>query len=66
MQVDIEVVEPTGGEVLVFTTIDGTEVVAKSDPNRTVRRGDRVMLTADMKHMHLIDPQTNLVVGSDS
>lgn len=66
MQVQIEVVEPTGGEVLVFTTIDGTEVVAKSDPNHTVRRGDRVMLTADMNRMHLIDPQTDLVIGSDN
>ena len=59
-------VEPTGGEVLVFTTIDGMEVVAKSDPNHTVRRGDRVMLTADMNRMHLIDPQTDLVIGSDN
>ena len=66
MQVDIEVVEPTGGEVLVFTTIDGMEVVAKSDPNHTVRRGDRVMLTADMNRMHLIDPQTDLVIGADN
>ena len=52
--------------MLVFTTVDGTEVVAKSDPNHTVRRGDRVMLTADMNRMHLIDPKTDLVIGSDN
>lgn len=62
LKIEIEVVEPTGGEVLVFTTIAGTEVVAKADPNRNVRRGDQVVLTVDMDRMHLIDPASDVVL----
>ena len=66
LDIEIEVVEPTGGEVLVFTTIAGTEIVAKADPNHNVKRGDRVALTVDMNHMHLIDPASETVVNPAS
>ncbi len=62
LEIEIEVVEPTGGEVLVFTTIAGTEVVAKADPNHNVQRGERVVLTVDMDRMHLIDPVSEVVL----
>ena len=62
MEVDVEVIEPTGGETLVFTRVNDAEVSAKCDPNLSVTPGTRVTLTADMSHMHLIEMETDQVV----
>ena len=66
LEIDVEVVEPTGGETLVFTSLNGAEVSAKCDPNVAIAPGDRVTVTADMSHMHLIDTDTGRVVRTNS
>ena len=58
-----DVVEPMGGETLVSTSINGADVVAKCNPNMTVKPGSELKLTADMDHMHLIDIDSQHVVS---
>ena len=59
----VDVVEPMGMETMVhFFTIDGTEVCARVDPARGQAPGEIMRLRANLDHMHLIDPATNLVL----
>ncbi len=62
LKVDADVVEPMGGETLVFSSINGADVAAKCNPNMSVKPGDELKPTADMTHMHVIDTETNRVV----
>ena len=58
----LDVVEPMGMETMVYFTIDGQEVCGRVDPGSAVGPGETMRLYADMDRMHLIDPQTGLVI----
>jgi multiple sugar transport system ATP-binding protein len=58
----IAVVEPMGMETMVFLAIGGHEVVARVAPASAVAPGENMTLQANLAHMHLIDPATDLVV----
>jgi multiple sugar transport system ATP-binding protein len=58
----IEVVEPMGMETLVYFPINGTTVCGRVDPGASPTAGKRMQLLADLNHMHLIDPKTDLVI----
>lgn len=58
----IEVVEPMGNETMVYYVLNGTEMCARIDPAANAVAGKSMQLEADMNHMHLIDPKTNLVI----
>jgi multiple sugar transport system ATP-binding protein len=58
----IDVVEPLGMETMVYFTIDGTEVCARVSPEAALAPGERMRFMADMRHMHLIDPETDRVI----
>jgi multiple sugar transport system ATP-binding protein len=60
--VTLDVVEPMGMETMVFFTIKGTEVCARVEPTAAGEAGASMQLHANMEHMHLIDPATNLVL----
>jgi multiple sugar transport system ATP-binding protein len=60
--VALDVVEPMGMETMVYFTIDGVEVCGRVEPSAAGNAGERMRLAADLRHMHLIDPQTELVV----
>jgi multiple sugar transport system ATP-binding protein len=60
--VPLDVVEPLGMETLVFFTVDGTEVCGRVDPASAPTAGQPMQLSADLGHMHLIDPETDLVI----
>jgi multiple sugar transport system ATP-binding protein len=60
--VPLDVVEPMGMETLVYFTVDGTEVCGRVDPASAPVAGQPMQLTADLSHMHLIDPETDLVI----
>jgi multiple sugar transport system ATP-binding protein len=60
--VPIEVVEPMGMETMVYFTVNGTEIAARVNPADAQQPGETMRFTADMRHMHLIDPSTDLVI----
>ncbi len=60
--VTLDVVEPMGMETMVFFTIHGTEVCGRVEPTAATGPGQPMPLYANLDHMHLIDPATNMVV----
>jgi multiple sugar transport system ATP-binding protein len=60
--VPLDVVEPMGMETIVFFTVQGTEVCARVDPTAAKSAGEPMRLAANLDHMHLIDPKTDLVL----
>jgi multiple sugar transport system ATP-binding protein len=58
----LDVVEPMGMETMVYFMVDGTEVCGRVEPTSAGNPGEQMRLVADLRHMHLIDPQTELVV----
>jgi multiple sugar transport system ATP-binding protein len=57
LEVDIEVVEPTGPDTLVFFTLGGSEVIARLPP-RSIQSGKRALLGVDMAKVVVFDPQS--------
>ena len=60
---DVQVVEPMGMDTMVFFSVKGTDICARSAPQAVVGAGHRMEFTVDLHHMHLIDPETNRVIG---
>ncbi|HJT06532.1 MAG TPA: sn-glycerol-3-phosphate ABC transporter ATP-binding protein UgpC [Stellaceae bacterium] len=60
--VPVDVVEPMGMETMVYFNIEGTEICARVSPEAAAAPGERMSLMADMRHMHLIDPESDRVV----
>ena len=58
----LDVTEPMGMETMVFFTVNGTEVCARVEPSAAVGPGQPMRLYANLNHMHLIDPATELVL----
>ncbi len=58
----LDVVEPMGMETMVYFTVDGQEVCGRVDPGSATGPGESMRLYANMNHMHLIDPQTGVVL----
>ncbi len=59
---DVVVLEPMGIDTMVFIDIEGTEVCARSTPREAGNVGERMGFTVDMNNMHLIDPDSSVVV----
>ncbi|TPL54051.1 sn-glycerol-3-phosphate ABC transporter ATP-binding protein UgpC [Mesorhizobium sp. B2-4-6] len=62
IKVPVEVVEPMGMETLLHVLIAGAETTARIDPAATPKPGETVMLSLDMGHMHLLDPESGKVL----
>ncbi|HTV46547.1 MAG TPA: sn-glycerol-3-phosphate ABC transporter ATP-binding protein UgpC [Stellaceae bacterium] len=58
----LDVVEPMGMETMVYFTVDGVEVCGRVNPTAASAVGEAMPLVADLNQMHLIDPNTELVV----
>ena len=58
----LDVIEPMGMETMVFFAVQGTEVCARVDPSAATAPAQPMRLYANLNHMHLIDPQTDLVL----
>src|SRR6201984_2188309 len=56
----LDVIEPMGMETMVFFTVNGTEVCARVEPSTASTPGQPMRLYANLNHMHLIDPATEL------
>jgi multiple sugar transport system ATP-binding protein len=57
-----DVMEPMGMETMVYFRLDGVEVCGRVEPSSTSPPGEPMRLSADLNQMHLIDPQTDLVL----
>jgi multiple sugar transport system ATP-binding protein len=51
-----------GMETMIYITIAGTEVCTRVTPESAVAPGERMRFMADMRHMHLIDSETERVI----
>jgi multiple sugar transport system ATP-binding protein len=60
--VTLDVVEPMGMETMVYFAVNGTEICARVEPSAATASGQPMRLYANLNHMHLIDPQTGLVL----
>jgi ABC-type sugar transport system ATPase subunit len=58
----IEVVEPMGNETMVFFSVGGAEVCARTDPNAGAKVGSPMKMAAHLDHMHLIDNASGQVL----
>ncbi len=58
----LDVIEPMGMETMVFFSVGGTEVCARVEPSSVPQPGEAMRLCANLNHMHLIDPDTRLVL----
>jgi multiple sugar transport system ATP-binding protein len=58
----LDVVEPMGMETMVFFRLDGQEICGRVDPGSAAGPGQPMRLFANMDHMHLIDPQSGMVL----
>jgi multiple sugar transport system ATP-binding protein len=58
----VDVVEPMGMETMVYFIVEGTEVCARVSPEAAQRPGEHMRFMADMRHMHLIDPELEQVI----
>ena len=62
IELPVDVVEPMGMETMVYSSVNGAGVCARVSPDASPVPGERMRLVADLRHMHLIDPATNLVI----
>jgi multiple sugar transport system ATP-binding protein len=58
----LDVIEPMGMETMVFFGINGVEVCARVEPSSVPGPGQSMRLSTNLAHMHLIDPETHLVL----
>ncbi len=58
----LDVVEPMGMETMVYFRVDGTEVCGRVEPTAAKNSGEAMQLRANLDHMHLIDPVSNMVL----
>jgi len=51
-----------GMETMVYFSVNGAEICGRVAPNAASSPGETMQLSADLAHMHLIDPATELVL----
>jgi len=61
-EVTLDVIEPMGMETLVFFSLNGTEMCARTNPLADLQPGKRARLLADLRYMHLIDADSGRVL----
>ncbi|REJ16297.1 MAG: sugar ABC transporter ATP-binding protein [Caldibacillus debilis] len=57
-QAKIEVAELTGAEQILYSTLNGTDFVARIDARTEVKAGDQITLAFDMNKAHFFDVET--------
>jgi multiple sugar transport system ATP-binding protein len=62
LSLKVDVIEPMGMETMVYVTVDGVEICARVDPAAAAQPGQTMRFLADLRHMHLIDAQTDRVI----
>ncbi|MDR1689452.1 MAG: sn-glycerol-3-phosphate ABC transporter ATP-binding protein UgpC [Clostridiales bacterium] len=62
IDVDVEVTEMLGAEVLLYVVVNGTPLTARVDPRSTAKVGDRIQLALDVNRIHVIDKVSEQVI----
>jgi multiple sugar transport system ATP-binding protein len=60
LRTTVEVSELTGAEILVYSTIEGQEFIARMDSNTIVQPGDAVELSFNLERAHFFDKEKEL------
>jgi multiple sugar transport system ATP-binding protein len=60
LELEVEIVETLGDELVVHGRIGDDIVVFKQDPHRPPALGDKVRVQLELEAMHLFDAQTEL------
>ncbi|MEV8467453.1 sn-glycerol-3-phosphate ABC transporter ATP-binding protein UgpC [Fluviibacterium sp. DFM31] len=60
VKVLVDMVEPTGSETILMTTLAGQEVVASVEPDDAPNEGESIELAINMAKVCLFDPKTEL------
>jgi multiple sugar transport system ATP-binding protein len=58
----LDVVEPMGMETMVFFPVNGAEICGRVEPSAAKNSGESMRLYANLTHMHLIDPASDIVL----
>ncbi|TJZ65171.1 ABC transporter ATP-binding protein [Chitiniphilus eburneus] len=58
LECKVHLTEPTGPDTMIFTQINGKEVIARVHPRAAGRPGDSMRLKLDVRKVVLFDPQT--------
>jgi multiple sugar transport system ATP-binding protein len=58
----LDVVEPMGMETMVYFMAGAVEVCGRVNPNSAGKAGETMPLVADLNHMHLMDPVSDVVL----
>lgn len=60
LMMTVDMVEPTGSETILMTTVAGQEVVASVEPDDAPNEGETIKLAINMDKICLFDPETEL------
>jgi multiple sugar transport system ATP-binding protein len=60
----VEVVEPTGADVLTFISLGGSDVIARVRPGKAVQAGQSMRFMLDRAKVNLFDPASGLRIQS--
>ncbi|ASJ73421.1 ABC transporter ATP-binding protein [Granulosicoccus antarcticus] len=58
VEAHVDMVEPTGSETILMTTISGQTAIVSCEPDDTPEQGERMELAIDMRKICLFDPIT--------
>ena len=62
IDVEVDVLEPTGADALTYVTLGGTTAIARVNARRAWDVGRTASLLADMDHARLFDPDTETAI----
>lgn len=60
IEVNIEVAELTGAELMLYSSLAGHDFVARIDARNQIKAGDKVKLGLDLNKAHFFDTETEL------
>ena len=66
LDITAEISELLGGETNVYTTVDGDQLIAAVPCRDDIAPGKPFKLWLDFDHIHLFDPDTELVINENS
>jgi multiple sugar transport system ATP-binding protein len=62
VEVEVEVSEMLGAEVLLYVLCEGNNMTARVDPRTTAKVGDRIKLAMDINRIHVIDKISEQII----
>jgi multiple sugar transport system ATP-binding protein len=60
--VNLEIAEPMGNETLLYFTLQGAQMIARSNPNQYYKAGDAYFLSVDKNKIHFFDKENGTAI----